>query len=157
MGMNMYGYIGAYVTIPEVKHEEKSEIYRCSSNVCRNHKYMNRDFAFCPICGASGEEHTVIKVEEGSPSYYSFAQEHGLDEDALFSNDSNQLQPNKGYHGISQSFSDRDDSNDFEITVEDITYSITAFKDAYKEFLDKFKEVYGIELEVKYGVVTSYG
>lgn len=156
MGINMYGYIGPYGLLPQVKRQVETEKYRCSDPLCKNHYKMDQSNKFCPLCGAKGILEKSFKEEVDTPDYYDFMEEVGLDSEML-SLEGNYLIPNQGYTGFGDSFSDRDEDQEFEIKTQDVESSIEIFKNTYKVVLDTFKEKYGVEISVSFGVLTYTG
>lgn len=155
MSVNMNVCIGPYLTLPKVDYQDTSEKYCCANIDCKNHDGLNSSHTFCPLCGALGEEKTVVKTVHGVPSYYDLAESWELDP-YMFSDQNGTLIPNMNSNGLFKSFYDRSNPDSIQIDSTDIVACINFLKENGKEFLDKFKEQYGIQLEVKYGVVYYY-
>lgn len=156
MGINMYGYVGPFGRLPQVKLQVEVEKYRCSDPLCKNHYNMDQSNKFCPLCGAKGVLEKSYKEEVDIPDYHDFMEEVGLDSEML-SLEGNYLIPNKGYTGFGDSFSDHDDNQEFKITMQNVEKSQDDFKNTYKVVLDTFKEKYGVEITVSFGVLTYTG
>lgn len=156
MGINMYGYIGPYAEMPQVHQKIVTNKYRCSASDCKNHTQMDTANKFCPLCGAKGEMHSTTKDVITTPEYYRFVEEFDMGEDRL-REENGILIPNIGYKGFAWSFDDTEDGQLFDITTVDVESSKEDFKNAYGDIMDKFKENYGVEMKVSFGVLTYIG
>lgn len=156
MGYSSYNYLGAYIELPEVEKTYKKEIRRCSDTNCSNHRKeeMPKDARFCIKCGTEIEEFEVAKTTKKVIDYYNFAQKHNFDPE-LFTqvqNDRKILIPNRNFGSVERWEEDED------VVVEfvwgDSRKAIVEYTKNAQEFIDKVKEVYGVDLQVKYGIVA---
>lgn len=153
MGYNAYGYLGAYIELPKVEKKSKQLIRRCSNKSCVNHKSekISKEVDFCSKCGKEIEQEiTKYQVE----NYYNFAEENGLDPEkfAQVRNDLDILIPNRGF-GSQISWDENTEIKEEFVWGETKKY-IAEFTKEAQEFINKFKEIYNIELKVKFGVVS---
>lgn len=156
MGYNTYGYLGAYIEMPSVEKIEKKQIRRCSDENCSNHKNekMSKEIHFCSKCGTEIEEFEVnVKVNK-TFRYYEFAEENGLDPEkfAQVRDDGKALIPNRRFGAIKSW--DENEELIQEFIWGDSRKCIVDFTKEAEDFLDRFKEVYKIDLEVKFGLIT---
>lgn len=154
MGYNAYNHFGAYIEMPEIEKVVNKTIRHCSAKSCSNHKNekMSKESQFCSKCGEKVEEFNQKNTVTALLQYYSFAEEHGIDSEK-FSQVQEQymLIPNRDFGSIAH----WDGSE--QVTVEfvwgDSRKALVDFTKEAKEFIDKVKEIYGVELQVKFGIV----
>lgn len=156
MGYNAYNYIGAYIEMPTVEKEINKTIRRCSNKACSNHKNekMSSSFKFCNQCGKEIEEFSKKEVKTTIPDYYSFAEDNGFDpeEFSQVQNNREVLIPNRRFGSIE--YWDENEEIAYEFNTQDTQKAIEEYIKVAQPFIDKFKEIYNIELKVKFGVVS---
>lgn len=156
MGYTAYSYVGAYVKLPQVEKNYTKTVRRCSDENCSNHKKeeMPKDARFCIKCGTEIEEIEVKAKKTAVLKYYEFAEEHGLDPDhfSQVQNSYNVLIPNYSFGALASW--DEDDEITKEIDFKEAQKIVEEYKENAQNFIDKVKEIYGIELQVKFGVVS---
>ena len=155
MGMDLYIHVTTYIELFEVEQLVKTATYRCSNTACQNHKYMSNSNKFCPICGKEGETDIKEVMENQMLNWYDFLEENDLPDNLYQANDSNCVLPNISMKH-SFSMSRHDDSMNCEISPQYIKNGIAEFKEKFQIYLDKIKEIYGKEVEIKFGVVSYY-
>lgn len=154
MGMNIYNYLGSYVELPVVEQTLKQTFYGCSNSQCQNHGYMPRGNNFCFICGSPGQTRQTSTSVNQSLDWYEFCETHGLPAESLICvNDTDCLIPNIA---VKYSTTLNDEVTNTEITPDYILKSIKEFKDNFEDALSKFKEIYGFELIVKFGIISYW-
>lgn len=155
MGYKLYNNICAYIQLPNVEEEKTEKKYCCSNTDCINHKKnLSVSVKFCSQCG--GKIDYVVKKETKMcvPDYYNFAEENKLDPDRFCQVQNNrQILISNKLFGSVLSWENEDEIVN-EITCEEIIREIEKFTEMAQCFIDKFKEVYGIELKVKFGIVS---
>lgn len=156
MGYSAYSYVGAYIELPEVETTYTKTVRRCSDESCSNHtkEDMPKDASFCVKCGKAIEELAVSVKKSKVIDYYSLGEKYGFDSE-LFSqvqNNRSILIPNR-YFGEIESW-DGDEEVLKEFNWDDAINAIKEYTKNAQVFIDKVKEVYGIELQVKFGVVS---
>lgn len=156
MGMNLYTYVGCYVVPPVMKQTIENQTYHCSNQSCKNNKSMNKSNHFCPLCGSAGE--IIIRSEDiiEQINLYDFQYKYNLGDKFSLANDTDCWLPNQEYGGISATLSKHSSKMVFKMKDHAVENSKEIFRSYYHEYLKKFKEVYGIELEVNFGIVSSY-
>lgn len=156
MGYNAYNYIGAYIEMPMVEEEYTKTIRRCSNTSCSNHRNekMSSSFKFCNQCGKEIEELSNKEVKTRIPDYYSFAEDNGFDPEEFSQVQNNReiLIPNRHFGSVSSW--DENEEIAYEFNPKDGQKAIEEYTKVAKAFIDKFKEIYNIELKVKFGVVS---
>lgn len=154
MGYSTYNHMGAYIELPEIEEEYTRVIRRCSDQKCSNHKneHMSQDFHFCNKCGTEIEEIETKEKQFTALDYYSFAEENGLDPEEFTQMNDNVLIPNRSFG----STINWEESETFakEFSVEEAQRCIKDYSHYAKGFMNKVKEIYNIELKVKYGIVS---
>lgn len=156
MSYSSYSYLGAYIELPEVEKTYTKHIRRCSDENCSNHKKeeMPQDARFCIKCGTEIEELEVESKKISVIKYYSFAQTHDLDPDQFTQVQSanNILIPNYNF-GSLECWDENEEVNQ-EIDFQQAQKVVEEYTQHAQRFIDKVKEVYAIELKVKFGVVS---
>lgn len=155
MGYNAYNHFGAYMEVPKIEKITKKTIRRCSDTKCKNHKNekMSVESNFCNICGTEIEEFKKENKEVSLLSYHSFCEENGLDSEKFSQvQQGYMLIPNYRF-GIVSSW-DENDEKTIEFDWGESRKAIIEFTTEAKDFIDKVKEVYGLEIEVKFGIVS---
>ena len=154
MGYNAYNHMGAYIELPQVQEQYTKVIRRCSQKECSNHKNenMSKDFHFCNKCGTEIEEIETKEIRWTALDYYSFAEENGLDPEEFTQMNESILIPNRSF-GSTVNW-DENEQITQEFSVEEAQRCIEEYTRYAKEFMDKVKEIYNIDLKVKYGVVS---
>lgn len=156
MGYNAYNHFGAYMEVPEIEKTTKKKIRRCSDTKCKNHKNekMSVEAHFCNVCGTEIEEFEKEKKEVSLLSYYSFCEEHGLDPEKFSQvQEGYMLIPNYRF-GTVANWSDEDNQKTIPFVWGDSRKALVEFTNEAQDFIDKVKEVYGVEIEVKFGIVS---
>lgn len=156
MGYSSYSYVGAYVKLPQVEKTYTKTVHRCSDENCSNHakEEMPKDARFCIKCGTEIEELEIEAKKTSVLKYYEFAEEHGLDPDhfAQVQNSYNVLIPNYSFGALASW--DEDEEITKEIDFKEAQKIVEEYKENAQNFIDKVKEIYGIELQVEFGVVS---
>jgi len=151
MSLDYCVYVAAYVKLPVVDCVEKYEITACSNKNCINSKGSEKlkHENFCSKCGSKIVSKEISNVKRGELNWYDFLIENDLPEE-VFSLSGSYLT-----YDIDVSIDVKySDNNANEIKYEEIPNKIKEFKENFKEYADKLKELYNVELEVKYGVIN---
>lgn len=155
MGYNSYNHFGAYIEMPEIKKEVTKTIRRCSNKSCSNHKIenMSKDSQFCHKCGEQVEQFDKKNTVNVQLNYYDFAEKNGLDPE-IFAQVQDQyiLIPNRHFGKVTSW--DQNEQFSVEFDWGDSRKAMVEFTNEAQKFIDKVKEIYAIELQVKFGIVS---
>ena len=156
MGYNTYSYLGAYIEMPTIEMKEKQTKRRCSDVNCSNHKKenMSEEIHFCSKCGTEIEEFEVQKNVSKTFRYYEFAEKNGLDPEKFA-----QVQEAGKFLISNRRFGSVKNWDDNEEIAQEFIWGdsrkcIVDFSKEAQDFLDKFKEAFNVELQVKFGIIT---
>lgn len=155
MGVQFNVYVGVYAVVPEVERKFKEQKYGCSNEECKNHNKMSRSDKFCSACGSPGMEYEVEKEIKSGVSWYSFAEENGLDSELFYNpGGTNYLVANKASYG--ECFSEYEEPLTFEFDADYMQKSIDEFKKDNALELAAFKHQYKTELKVVFGSFSYF-
>lgn len=154
MGYNTYHHFGAYIEMPKIEETTTKTIRRCTAKSCTSKsKKLPENSHFCNECGAKVEHFEQINKVTNMLDYYSFAEENGLDPE-VFAQVQRDLMliPNRRFGTVARW--EEDEEKTVELVWGDSREALVKFTKEAKEFIHKVKEVYGIELQVKFGIVS---
>lgn len=167
MSSYFYVYVGPCFKLPEIEAVEIKESHRCSNSDCKNHKKLDRDFDFCPACGAKAEEvQDKVKVRSDltTRTIYDLEEKYNLESDFVVhvsvqeSHEKEQSYwiPNRHYDYRTESYSSDNYNKAMDLDGTQMKKDIKEFTQDHQAIIDAFKKEYGIKLPVVYAVVPYY-
>lgn len=174
MGIDTYFYIGPYAEVPDAEQRQVVKGKRCTG--IQHHKIKD-DSRFCSHCGASVEEVILSdKVEKSRLSLYEILDDLTVEQKAhicekmQISSDElhdvfgscNDLSQDIAWYIYDKrieyaSFDVRHYEGDFIIQEDTVKNNITLFKEIFAPLQDIIESKYHVKLNIRYGVLLSYG
>lgn len=158
MGSSVSAYVGAYLEVPQAKVKVNQKGRRCSDSSCPMHKPKKDPKGnYCQVCGAKCENYEYQIESYMDSDVYSYTPEGEISPLANVPNANNLIisdTTHKGY--VSRVCSFDDDVYFSNISIEAINFAIAQFTELSSKFREAFKDKYGVELEIKFGMITYW-
>jgi hypothetical protein len=167
MSSHLYVYVGPCIKLPEIETVEIKMRHRCSNSDCKNHKKLDRDFDFCPACGAAAEEvqdKVIVRSDLTMRTLYDLEQKYDFEPELVVhvsvqeshEKEQSYLIPNLDYDYRTENYSADSYNQAMDLDGVQMKKDIKDFTQAHQVIIDAFKKEYGIKLPVVYSVVPYY-